>query len=127
MFFFKVPAPPEIYTYGLTLPLTVALPIFARGDDPLDIYRREAGGIVILGAEDGLDRLVGGVRARRDAAGIGEVRRGRVHPHELRGHRSEEHTSELQSLMRISYAVFCLKKKKNIITTKRKSIRQANE
>src|SRR3546814_9491499 len=29
--------------------------------------------------------------------------------------RSEEHTSELQSLMRISYAVFCLKKKKNTI------------
>src|SRR3546814_6102069 len=28
------------------------------------------------------------------------------------GERSEEHTSELQSLMRISYAVFCLKKKK---------------
>src|SRR3546814_10102907 len=31
------------------------------------------------------------------------------------GARSEEHTSELQSLMRISYAVFCLKKKKYII------------
>src|SRR3546814_8962186 len=30
-----------------------------------------------------------------------------------RNYRSEEHTSELQSLMRISYAVFCLKKKKN--------------
>src|SRR3546814_1633752 len=30
----------------------------------------------------------------------------------LAGARSEEHTSELQSLMRISYAVFCLKKKK---------------
>src|SRR3546814_6768585 len=30
------------------------------------------------------------------------------------GTRSEEHTSELQSLMRISYAVFCLKKKKTI-------------
>src|SRR3546814_7380729 len=30
--------------------------------------------------------------------------------------RSEEHTSELQSLMRISYAVFCLKKKNNIHT-----------
>src|SRR3546814_5597753 len=29
------------------------------------------------------------------------------------GRRSEEHTSELQSLMRISYAVFCLKKKNN--------------
>src|SRR3546814_1878293 len=33
-------------------------------------------------------------------------------PHKLQG-RSEEHTSELQSLMRISYAVFCLKKKTN--------------
>src|SRR3546814_7143545 len=32
------------------------------------------------------------------------------------GHRSEEHTSELQSLMRISYAVFCLKKKTTSIT-----------
>src|SRR3546814_9282731 len=32
--------------------------------------------------------------------------------------RSEEHTSELQSLMRISYAVFCLKKKKQTICTK---------
>src|SRR3546814_4735169 len=31
--------------------------------------------------------------------------------------RSEEHTSELQSLMRISYAVFCLKKKKNTAHT----------
>src|SRR3546814_19872197 len=31
--------------------------------------------------------------------------------------RSEEHTSELQSLMRISYAVFCLKKKKNYKST----------
>src|SRR3546814_4690646 len=33
----------------------------------------------------------------------------------LKKQRSEEHTSELQSLMRISYAVFCLKKKKNKI------------
>src|SRR3546814_6539221 len=32
-------------------------------------------------------------------------------PHSVRMRRSEEHTSELQSLMRISYAVFCLKKK----------------
>src|SRR3546814_5209081 len=31
--------------------------------------------------------------------------------------RSEEHTSELQSLMRISYAVFCLKKKKRTVHT----------
>src|SRR3546814_4338008 len=34
----------------------------------------------------------------------------------LQNLRSEEHTSELQSLMRISYAVFCLKKKKKINT-----------
>src|SRR3546814_3043569 len=39
--------------------------------------------------------------------------------------RSEEHTSELQSLMRISYAVFCLKKKKNI-THKYTAITQVN-
>src|SRR3546814_2367504 len=36
--------------------------------------------------------------------------------------RSEEHTSELQSLMRISYAVFCLKKKKRKNTSKQKVI-----
>src|SRR3546814_3558567 len=35
------------------------------------------------------------------------------HARRLARERSEEHTSELQSLMRISYAVFCLKKKKN--------------
>src|SRR3546814_14861889 len=38
--------------------------------------------------------------------------------------RSEEHTSELQSLMRISYAVFCLKKKKN--TERDLSLTQSN-
>src|SRR3546814_4105704 len=42
---------------------------------------------------------------------IGPQRRGQVGTR--RAGRSEEHTSELQSLMRISYAVFCLKKKKN--------------
>src|SRR3546814_18256343 len=36
--------------------------------------------------------------------------------------RSEEHTSELQSLMRISYAVFCLKKKKKTQTHKNKQL-----
>src|SRR3546814_8641125 len=38
--------------------------------------------------------------------------------------RSEEHTSELQSLMRISYAVFCLKKKKTYNKTTTTNIRQ---
>src|SRR3546814_1902930 len=42
-----------------------------------------------------------------------DIRRIRTDPDAVRaGLRSEEHTSELQSLMRISYAVFCLKKKK---------------
>src|SRR3546814_2402497 len=39
---------------------------------------------------------------------------GMGHAYVAVGDRSEEHTSELQSLMRISYAVFCLKKKKEI-------------
>src|SRR3546814_8478842 len=48
-----------------------------------------------------------------DIAGLGQ--RGGVDHDEwhVESARSEEHTSELQSLMRISYAVFCLKKKKN--------------
>src|SRR3546814_4951480 len=41
------------------------------------------------------------------------------------GERSEEHTSELQSLMRISYAVFCLKKKKK--NTKKNKQRRRQE
>src|SRR3546814_3415740 len=43
-----------------------------------------------------------------------EAARFGIHPNEggLIGRRSEEHTSELQSLMRISYAVFCLKTNK---------------
>src|SRR3546814_6567857 len=42
----------------------------------------------------------------------------------MTGIRSEEHTSELQSLMRISYAVFCLKKKKK--STKNINIEKIN-
>src|SRR3546814_2720863 len=49
----------------------------------------------------------------------------RRRPHRCR-HRSEEHTSELQSLMRISYAVLCLKKKNNN-TTINKNDREKNK
>src|SRR3546814_4015736 len=46
----------------------------------------------------------------------------------LAEHRSEEHTSELQSLMRISYAVFCLKKKnEHIQKNHRRSSRRQND
>src|SRR3546814_10790530 len=48
-------------------------------------------------------------RHMRDRA---EIFRGVPEPGDFSEERSEEHTSELQSLMRISYAVFCLKKKK---------------
>src|SRR3546814_1482282 len=48
------------------------------------------------------------VDGERDVGGEGLAHRLAVLPR--LGHRSEEHTSELQSLMRISYAVFCLKK-----------------
>src|SRR3546814_2243541 len=60
-----------------------------------------------------------GEKRRHDRIGAGQPRNlvgddraqiGRLAPGEPR---SEEHTSELQSLMRISYAVFCLKKKKS--------------
>src|SRR3546814_4942687 len=56
-----------------------------------------------------------GGRSRGRDLGARNLRRlGRGEPRPLR---SEEHTSELQSLMRISYAVFCLKKKKNTTNT----------
>src|SRR3546814_7718546 len=68
----------------------------------------------------GLDRAarfgfahVGDSADARAGRGIGDGNR----PAAVGLHRSEEHTSELQSLMRISYAVFCLKKKKTTTTT----------
>src|SRR3546814_3597253 len=59
------------------------------------------------------------IEARRRLLERGERRiaaRRRGHPRAAFHQRSEEHTSELQSLMRISYAVFCLKKKTQKIT-----------
>src|SRR3546814_3682907 len=49
-------------------------------------------------------------KALKEELGAIEIKSG---DYQVQVHRSEEHTSELQSLMRISYAVFCLKKKKN--------------
>src|SRR3546814_1457168 len=90
------------------------------------LHRRRRQAIGRAGIARLQDHLVGGEGTRQrqlrpDLAGKaphlgGDVLRMRVDidaddPH--RGiERSEEHTSELQSLMRISYAVFCLKKKK---------------
>src|SRR3546814_4970810 len=66
-----------------------------------------------------------GDRPARDAAPAKgrEARREQEHPRP--DHiRSEEHTSELQSLMRISYAVFCLKKKNQILNSSHKTTTQ---
>src|SRR3546814_8643556 len=57
------------------------------------VLRLELQGTIDLGTRTALDEALGDLGAR------------------VRYLRSEEHTSELQSLMRISYAVFCLKKK----------------
>src|SRR3546814_3053672 len=58
------------------------------------------------------DRRAGPAQQRRDNEPDALPAAGRGKSHDMLGARSEEHTSELQSLMRISYAVFCLKKKK---------------
>src|SRR3546814_3381736 len=64
-----------------------------------------------------LDKIAGALDAFEAAAGsLGD-----------RVDRSEEHTSELQSLMRISYAVFCLKKKTHNKQHKNTSLPQQND
>src|SRR3546814_3495138 len=99
--FFHDTATTEIYTDCHTLSLHDALP-FCAAPDAL----RAAAALGCVEAEP-----VGG----HLRPGLAVELHPRVEPlHRLRidASRSEEHTSELQSLMRISYAVFCLKKKK---------------
>src|SRR3546814_17891308 len=93
IFVFENTPTPQLYTHCHTLSRHDARPISVRGSDG-------AAGLV-LGALRAGGRVEPVQRAKPLPAGIG-------------GGRSEEHTSELQSLMRISYAVFCLKTKNNI-------------
>src|SRR3546814_2878222 len=90
--------------------------------DPCDLVARGVGAGRVVGIGDVDDpRLVGDAGEHRVDIGriilVGGDHRGRAHAprRDLIDRetvmRSEEHTSELQSLMRISYAVFCLKKK----------------
>src|SRR3546814_4685049 len=76
--------------------------LFRSGSRPR-AEARGRGQIALRAADDRPRPLQGGQRY------AGAPRRRQV----ARAGRSEEHTSELQSLMRISYAVFCLKKKKH--------------
>src|SRR3546814_9914281 len=78
------------------------------------------------------DRLAGDrLRDENEVALYAAIARGQFHFQQLQVEpaleRSEEHTSELQSLMRISYAVFCLKKKKHIIIKINKKTNRASE
>src|SRR3546814_1520906 len=135
--FFNGTATTDIYTYGLTLSLRDALPIYGRWlviedvldrQDDVDSIKKSRS---FLGAVarrevdrrhprdphcrstakvlDGTDVVrIEGQRERtfRPACGGARTEMRRI---EEDSRRSEEHTSELQSLMRISYAVFCLK------------------
>src|SRR3546814_3647852 len=95
-------------------------PLVARGPDVHHLGAAKLEQDVVLGIE-----MIGGDRARRrneEEALRRQHRAGARFDHRLQlaeqaeqqvAIRSEEHTSELQSLMRISYAVFCLKKKKH--------------
>src|SRR3546814_13317369 len=108
VFFFNDTATTEIYTYLHTLSLHDALPISSIGSGatsptPSSI---SSGNHVASGA-----CMANRTRRRSARAGRGSTPSWRC----CGPRRSEEHTSELQSLMRISYAVFCLKKKKNNI------------
>src|SRR3546814_8510430 len=95
-FVFDVTATTEIYTYVHTLSLHDALPICAAPRRRRQRQRQARN-------HDDRQHLAG-----RRAAGV----------------RSEEHTSELQSLMRIPYAVFCLKQKqrRSYISSERPSL-----
>src|SRR3546814_7945247 len=96
VFFFKDTATTEIYTYLHTLSLHDSLPIQrVTGSNPVGRA---------ISTHDCSDSASAYAGCRPSGAPFWCKRyRQRM--------RSEEHTSELQSLMRISYAVFCLKKK----------------
>src|SRR3546814_9607060 len=115
-FFFNDTSTTEIYTYIHTLSLHDALPISqGRHEKPIGIictYAAQRDLIKRRLVASGLDTLI------RDACKVDTV-------DSYQG-RSEEHTSELQSLMRISYAVFCLKKKNTFNRTKTYEILTTN-
>src|SRR3546814_21137106 len=101
LFFFNGAATTESYTYRHTLSRHGALPISRHRIaicDGAHCASQAAADLLLLARMD--VKLVAQVDGCGKAIDLGD--------------RSEEHTSELQSLMRISYTVFCLKKKKHI-------------
>src|SRR3546814_2649399 len=82
------------------------------GSPAAEACRRESHAPVVSGRIERCDRHVACALRRGQQAIVPGIHEIRERCGGVRGpFRSEEHTSELQSLMRISYAVFCLKKK----------------
>src|SRR3546814_2098686 len=131
--FFNEPATTEIYTYVHTLSLHDALPISAIVPSLWVQTGIAACAFSCAFRPEDLSKAVAGAAARTAAAtnaAMGMEMDWRTVSLPGESSRSEEHTSELQSLMRISYAVFCLKKKKQTNQNKthimtRKTLTQA--
>src|SRR3546814_4989843 len=110
-FFLMIRRPPRSTRTDTLFPYTTLFRSVVAGavvdDDDLEAVGRERLGLEGADQAGQQARSAVGRHDHRHLGGHRITVRLRTDP------RSEEHTSELQSLMRISYAVFCLKKKKN--------------
>src|SRR3546814_3991837 len=75
------------------------------------LFRSQLLAVLDIAPEQDIARRVAVAKKCALVVGEGQARQAENSGYHRRSTRSEEHTSELQSLMRISYAVFCLKKK----------------
>src|SRR3546814_4405530 len=115
VFFFNDTATTGSYTYGHPLSLHYALPISVYSSRHVCLYRVNDLFAYLAAQRTGISgRFV--AYAVTNAQAIVDAFCGNITTLN-RAARSEEHTSELQSLMRISYAVFCLKKNKQLKAT----------
>src|SRR3546814_4657504 len=94
---------------------------FSETDFTEDLKAVEVPTLVMHGDDDQIVPIAGSAPLSAKLLRNSKLKIYERFPH---GMRSEEHTSELQSLMRISYAVFCLKKKNTKTLHKHKKITQ---
>src|SRR3546814_5654050 len=107
-FFVMIPLPPRSTRTYTPFPYTTLFRSRTMGQ-PQQLAAQAAFGVVEGDGIEGQAPVMAGRQQRNDAKHWAQDVCGLIRS----PYRSEEHTSELQSLMRISYAVFCLKKKKN--------------
>src|SRR3546814_4552019 len=112
IFFLMIRRPPGSTRTDTLFPYTTLFRSALAWIDQPQTGARVAGDVAVRGwaFKDGAS--VARVEISVDGVVVAQAQYGLPAPHV----RSEEHTSELQSLMRISYAVFCLKKKKKTQT-----------